>query len=695
MRTRRRSARAPRIPLLAAAAAAVQLARTAVTPVDISPALNASDAGDTLSQTLLPSYAGIGIEPSNLPAFTGTTEVNPLTYGCLATLANFTGVPSHLRVGGNTGDNALYSPNATGYTFTNNATGPASLTANWYYGPELYTMLDRLPKGTPITFGLNLAYNGSDSVDRIVQQAAATLDLLHNVTVAGFEVGNEPDLYVKNNYRPAGYSEAQYGAEWIQRVQAIHQRVLTPRNLSSDMFEVAVTATTADQNGHPFRVANLVGDARGLASGNGIYISGWNQHDYTVRTIPSALPCAYLSTLPASRADLEPHCLLQYYIGVSGFPMTSDWLLDFDNTYDQFTEWAAQAQQAKVTGKPYYLREMGSIGPEGIQGISDSFANTLWTFNFFLYAATAQVNSVQLHSTQTSYSAPWQPISILNTPPHVRSCYYAYAAIAQLIGAQCSTRVASINPSNTPSGYDGRLAAYAIYTANDLTGLALINSQTSNTSNPTGNSIAFTFSLPELAGQTFYLSHLTAAGTDATSNTTWNGLSFETLPNGKPQLVNDTLQTAVADSSGTVSISVADGSALVANLGSRLGSNPVVNQTNCDALNHNEGPSGTNGGSAATFSATHGFKKEHKGLSTGAIVALAVAIPCGVIALLIVCGLLIWFMCRRRRRAAQAGPNGLEKGTKSPPTDGTYASNTSAPDSQSQDSAARATAQPH
>lgn len=656
-RPRRRSGPARLAPTLAAAFAATTLlpfaaAAAVTTPVALHPALNASGAGNSLSQTLLPSYAGMGIEPTNLPAFTGTDAVNPLTFGCLDNLRNFTGIASHLRIGGNTGDNALYDPDFMGYGYHNNNSGTnAGVTANWYYGPRMFTMLDRLPHATPITFGLNLAYNGSDSVDRIVEQAASILDGLHNVTVAGFEVGNEPDLYVKNLYRPEGYSEPQYGDEWLTHVQAIHSRVLAPRNKSSNFFEVAVTATTANQNGHPFRIQNLAQAQGGVASENGVYISGFNQHDYL------------------------------YYIGVSGFPMTSDWLLNLDNTVNQFTEWASQAAQAKVTGKPYYLREMGSIGPEGIQGISDTFANTLWTFNFFLYAATVQVSSVQLHSTQTSYSAPWQPIEFLGTQPHVRSCYYAYAAIAQLIGAQCNTRVASIPMDNAPDEYAGRLAAYAIYQDNGLSGIALINTHTKNISAPTNNTVDFSFTLPGLAGQTLFLSHLTAAGTDATKNTTWNGLSFETLPNAQPEVVNRTLQTIQVDQGGTAHITVRDGSALVANLGARLGSNPVVNQTNCNALSHSgEGgdssPNGTGSGSAPTFRSTTGFTHPHKGLSTGAIIALAVAIPCGVLFLLTVLGVTIWLLCRRRRRrnaaaaSAQQRDDTMEKGTGTDPSPG-------------------------
>lgn len=608
----------------------VHAASSTVT-VDVSP--NAKDAGPSLSQTLLPSFAGMGIEPSNLLAFTGTQSVNPLSYQLLANLGNYTGVPPHLRIGGNTGDDMLYDDRSTSYSLVTNHTG--SKTSNWYYGSQFFDALDRMPPGTPITFGLNLAYNGSDATDRIVDQAAAVLDNLHNVQVAGFEVGNEPDLYVTNNYRPSDYSEQDYGREWLQRVQAIHNQVLAPRNRSSSFFEIAVTATTADQNGHPYRISNLVQDNEGVASANGIYISGFNQHDYL------------------------------YYIDVSQFPITMDWLLDTTNTQSQFSEWVSQANQAKEVGKPYYLREMGSIGPEGIKGLSDTFANTLWTFNFFLYAATVQVSSVQIHMTQTSYSSPWQPIPANGRAAHVRSSYYAFAAIAQLIGTKCNTRVASLGLNGQPSGYHGRLIAYSIYSDDALSGLALVNTKTSNISSPTGNSIDFTFTQSSLAGKTFYLSALTAAGTDATQNTTWNGMSYEQHADGKSTPVkNNTVQTTKADQSGSITISVPDGSAIVANLNSPLGSDTTVDKSKCASLSQSgeapdANPSGTGGNPAPTFSSTS-IGSGHK-LSTGDIIAIAVAVPCGVIAILAAVAVTTFLLCRRRRRqraasAAAAAP---------------------------------------
>ena len=303
----------------------------------------ATTSGQTTSVILSPSYAGVGIEPANLPAFTGTNSVNQLSYNLLSTLGNYTGVPPHLRIGGNSGDNMLYDPNLSQALMPNpNPSGQGNTaTDSLFIGPQFFAALDRMPANTPITYGLNLAYTGADAQNRTIAMADAVMNNLKNVHVVGLEIGNEPDLYIVNGYRQAGYTVNTFGKEWGTRAAAVYNAVLKPKNYPTNFFEPATTATTASNSGNAYRIKNLVNT--GVAVDNGIYVAGWNQHDY------------------------------YYYVGVSSFTLTIDYVLDLSNTYNQFNEWVNQAAEAGVTGKPYYLREMGSVGPTGIQGISDTF----------------------------------------------------------------------------------------------------------------------------------------------------------------------------------------------------------------------------------------------------------------------------------------------------------------------------------
>ncbi|PWY98406.1 hypothetical protein BCV70DRAFT_151584, partial [Testicularia cyperi] len=603
--------------------------------VSLSPATSSSGAG-TLSPIISPSYTGFGMEPSNVLAYTGTTSVNRLTYNLMQNLANYTGTPPHLRIGGNAGDNMLYSDSVTSYYLQENpsASGVGNNVASDFYlfGPNYFKAIGQLPSGTPITYGLNLAYTGSDAVQRMVEQAeAAFANIGDNVNIVSLEIGNEPDLYTDLGYRTSTWTATDYGNEFAVRAAAIYNQVLKPRNYTSDFFEPATTATTATKSGQAFRISNLI--STGVASENGIYVAGWNQHDY------------------------------YYYVNVSSYTLTLSTLLDLSTTVNQFREWSGQAQQALVTGKPYYLREMGSVGPNGIAGISDTFGNALWTLNFFFFAATVQVSAVQMHMTQYSEGSPWQPITMNGEPPHVRPSYYAWAAFNQVIGASCNSRIGSVSLSNVPSAYQNRLGAYSVYRGNDLTSIVMINTNLYYARSGSPSYQNFVMSVPALAGRTMYLSVMTAAGVDSLANATWNGISYETSGNGSPRVVNSTTWTMTVGSDGSLVVPVRDSQVVVAST-FRLGSE-TVNVGNCQAYaaSTTEG-GGTSGGattasSAPTFKATSGFKSDRV-LSLGAIIGIAAG---GGAFLLLLLGLAIFCCVRshkkkqRSRQAARAMMN--------------------------------------
>ncbi|UZJ57443.1 hypothetical protein CBS101457_006763 [Exobasidium rhododendri] len=585
--------------------------------VTLTPAAT-SDVASSLSNTLTPSYIGLGIEPSNLFAYLGTTTSNVLSSNLLSNLANYTGVPPHIRVGGNTQDTMIYKSTYKGYYFATNKAS-TGLNDKYIFGPNYFQAINNLPAKTPVSLGLGLAYNGNDAVNMSVTIAQEAVSALTNVDLVALEVGNEPDLYIENQFRNSSWSVSDYGGEWLERVEAIYTSVLKPANIGSAFFEAACTATTA---AYPaYKIENLV--STGLGSNDGIYLAGWNQHNY------------------------------YYYVNVSDYSLTLSDLLSISATSNQFTEWANQIKSAIVTGKPYYLREMGSVGPAGISGISNTFGNALWTLNFFLYAATVGADAVQMHVLQDSYGSPWQPITdVSNGNTFVRPSYYAFAAMNQIIGAKCATKVAPISVTTSDSGYSDRVGAYAVYDGTALQSIVLINTKVFY-SGSTTTSEEFVLSLPKLAGQTLYLSTMSASGADATANVTWNGMEYEQSGDGSPGAATDnSAKTAQVDSSGSVTITVRDSQAVVANVGSTLGSqNNVVDTTACTALaatiaGSDASSTTTAKGASPTFKSTTGFASSSS-LSLGAIIGIGVG---GGVALLIILGLLIWCCVRRSRR---------------------------------------------
>jgi Glycosyl hydrolase family 79 C-terminal beta domain len=532
-----------------------------------------------------PSFAGFGIEPSNLYSFTGGASENKLTQNLLQNLADYTGVPPHLRIGGNTEDYMIYQASMKDYIVKNNPDPVGQgvyASDSMIIGPRYFEVINRLPQGTPITFGLNLAYQEADYIDQITTMAGQAVERLTDVNLVSFEIGNEPDLYLQNQFR----SDPQWGGmvyseQWLDRANAVWNQVLEPNGLSSNFFEPGCTASTI---GTSFQIDDL--DEFGITQrANGSsesLIAQWNQHDY------------------------------YYYIGVSTYPITQYHFLTLSTTNDQFAAWVTQIQQARATGHPYALREMGVVGPIGLSGITDVFGAALWSLNFLLYAATLNITMVGMHMTDNSNASAWQPIDVYGNGPFVRPNYYAFAAFDQAIGPTCQAQVGGYVLSDQPKAYQGRSAAYSIYQDGTLASIVLINSNPANVSESDKPSLTFDLTLDtQFAGKDLYLAFLTNDGADARHGTTFNGVSYEQNGDGTATTVDDQQQTVTVNDDGTVSIAVRDSQAVVANIGSPVGQRKA-NKEACAALARQQPGSGTStkagASSVSSSSAATSFK---------------------------------------------------------------------------------------
>jgi hypothetical protein len=521
--------------------------------VDHSPP---SSPAQGVSRIISPSFAGFGIEPSNLFSFTGGAQENELTKNLLQNLVDYTGVPAHIRMGGNTQDYFKWDANYDDWSWENNpdAIGQGAFPSDhMIIGPRYFEALDRFPEGTPITFGLNLAYSDDDYLDQIVTMATECLERLKNVNVVSFEIGNEPDLYLQNGFRTGSWGGQVYTQEWLTRAQAVYDRVLQPRSIGANFFEPAATASTI---GTSFEIDNLVTfnideNANGTDTS---FIAQWNQHDY------------------------------YYYIGVSTYGLTQDHFMDLSTTRNQFLAWEQQIQQSEETPYAYALREMGIVGPIGMNDVTDIFAAALWNLNFFLYTATLNITMVGMHMTDNSNASAWQPIDYYGNGPHVRPNYYSFAAFDQIIGPTCQARVGG-GVIDQPGDYQGYLAIYDVYQNDELASVVLINSKPANISETNKGSMTFDLSFDSsFGGQEVHLAFLTnEQGADAKNGTTWNGISYEESGNGTPTTVDDAEHTATIENSGSLSVSVRDSEAVVVNFGGKVGTR-AYNAEACNDL---------------------------------------------------------------------------------------------------------------
>lgn len=454
-------------------------------------------------------------------------------------------------------------------------------------GPRFFEAANRFPKGTPVTWGLNLAYDDDDAVDRVVTMAQQVVDRCTNLDLVAFEIGNEPDLYyASSNYRNSTWSGQVYTDQWLTRAEAIYSQVLEPAGLRRSFFEPGATSHTS---GTTFGISDLVSYGITDKTNGSSYVAVWNQHDYT------------------------------YFTTIATYPLTIENVINFATVEGQLKNQAEdQITASKETPYGYALREMGWVGPIGAQNVSDSFGGALYTLNFLLYAASLNMTGVQFHMTADSYTSAWQPVELKGVAPYPRPIYYGHAAFNQIIGPTCTAQVSQYSLSSVPSGYDGYLRAYSIYQAGSLASIAVLNAKVANASDSDKSNLTVTISLPSsLAGKTVHLAYLTNDGVDAKYNSTWNGISYEQSGDGTPTQVSDEDETVTVGDDGSLSISVRDSQAVVANIGSKVGTG-TADKTACSAMAaKSAGTNSNTSGSSSSASATS--KPDNNGTSsTGA-----------------------------------------------------------------------------
>lgn len=251
--------------------------------------------------------------------------------------------------------------------------------------------------------------------------------------------------------------------------------------------------------------------------------------------------------------------------------------MDLDKTDTQFEYWKKQVKIAHDTGLPYVLREMSSVGPIGMHEVSDTHGAALWTLNFFLYMASLNVASVQMHMTDNSNASAWQPIPMAGRDHFVRPQYYAHAAMAQIIGnGNGTTQIQSLSVRGVSGDYSGKIRAYSAYAQEKLQAVILINSKRADASESNKKSYTFNVNFGSAnKDKDVYISYLTAPGADSMDDTTWNGIQYSN-DDGKATQIDDRVKTIRTSSSGSVTIDVRDSEAVVANLGSLLGTNAVL-----------------------------------------------------------------------------------------------------------------------
>jgi hypothetical protein len=195
---------------------------------------------DELGNPVAPDFTGLSYETSQLsdPVFFSPENA------ALAAFYQRLGASGILRIGGNTSEFSVWTPDAAQETRKANAEQPVpsasreasaakaeAIGPDTGHGPQVHRpvtplaidnlrgFLDR--SGWRLIYGLNM---GSESPETVADEAAYVANVMGDKLVA-FQLCNEPDLFHRNGLRGRDYDYQQFATEWRRFFLAVRQRV--------------------------------------------------------------------------------------------------------------------------------------------------------------------------------------------------------------------------------------------------------------------------------------------------------------------------------------------------------------------------------------------------------------------------------------------------------------------------------------
>jgi hypothetical protein len=381
-----------------------------------APLAGAAGAGGRVSGT--PVTVSVGAAPLGAPAPAGflglSFEVRDLptlaadaTRGDLPALLRSLG-PGVLRFGGFSADERAVWRGPGGLTATARPPGWATTTID---APDLAGVAALAREtGWRVLLTVNLGHYDLPAA----AGEAATAQRLLGASLAGIEIGNEPDLYPRKHLRPPG---AGIGA-YLPQAAA---------------YRAAIAAAAP-----------------------GVPIAGPD-------------PSTGLSGLPwvrAAAATLHPALLTDHYYPLSscGAHPTVSELMSPVVRRSESEVLARMVVLARAYRTPLRMDEVNDISCEGEPGVSDTFAAALWALDYTaraLAAGTVGVNFHDLPAQPGAYSplAALTPGAVAAGALHAQPEWYALLAAHALLGAGPGAQAL---PTHVAGAAPGELSAYAV-----------------------------------------------------------------------------------------------------------------------------------------------------------------------------------------------------------------------------------------
>lgn len=357
-------------------------------------------------------------------------------------------------------------------------------------GPAFFESFQTWP-GFKFTYGLNYANLA------VLNSTAASVPYICRAlksNLLAFEFGNEPDLFVLFRVRNATtWTDTSYVKEWTTALPTIRNAALTACPTPFALYGPTFAGLARGSLGNLTVLDPTTSWQAGLNAAHSIHYLA-THHYMAVSTAPGVTLQGTLLNATAIRSSVSSH-----------------------------TSFHARLLASDPSTPPLVLGEHNSLALQGRAGISDTFGAALWNLAFNAQAAASGVKRQHMHQGTNYRYQLWQPVATNYSKEATKAPYYGNVALAEFIG---KNRDGEVRVADLGLGEETG-AVLGAWETGQLRRVLVVDLRGWNATR-TGPRPRGRYELDLMGGRCEGgVRRLSAAGSDATSGVTWDGISYD------------------------------------------------------------------------------------------------------------------------------------------------------------------------
>lgn len=487
---------------------------------------------------------GYSVEPIWVDSYIS----NPLAATLLGHIESVTGKAPPIRVGGNTADQTYIHESLS--TGNYSVALPGLPSANQFnITPEWYaTWGDYFPKSTDLIYTVNLANNASAWANAVAEAEAAYAAL--GDKLVSFELGNEIDHFIHKGWRDATWGVQTYLEQF---------RNLTGQITGSDWYKAASSP--------PKFQAGVFADPPWVPDQQD------EIDDFSIANLTAVEDRADRDIITSYATHLYPQSTCDT---ARWYRMRLDLLSNHTTLWLNVSQYVPQVAAADAAGAPLVMGETNSVSCSGKSGISDTFGAALWGVDYVLTAASIGFQKIYFHLGAESEYSSFTPIEYdlkgEHLIPGIRAGWYGHYFISKVVASASNE---SFSIAALPDANSSSLSGYAIYSGSQdaaLKKLVFLDLGVWNGTEGLGNpstlsatdgtvfsegerpNSTLTITTPWTSGSSVTVTRLEGPGTNAKSNVTVSGVTFD--PDSGAKVGTEAAETIIVGDGGVVSVTL-------------------------------------------------------------------------------------------------------------------------------------------